>query len=257
MIELKFEESSIEESSSSDSPVKLFDENSFRNHPRLNELQATELRYLKDVSYLLRSMYESGADPNYIFQGSAHGLTPLAIACQEDNPEVVRFLLEKGANPNFDFAIFYIRSVEVAKVFVEFGADLKAKGWYGNTLLHSVCVWNNVALAQFYIDQGLSVGEQNDFGQTPTHYAFTRLISVPNDIPLQPLTNLPPKQEPSKHLAKMGARHQMAHALLSASTSNETKRAKLPKMVSGTPRELELSINSIICKTWWTLRRYR
>lgn len=174
-----------------------------------------------------------GADPNDVIPEI--GLTPLACACREDDIESVRLLLGRGANPKFNMPIFCVRSVEVARLLVDAGADITVRSDYGNTVLHVACLFNNPELAQFYMDQGVSLAEMNEFGQTAVHYACMRLIAVPQNVPLQPITNLQPKSFTQHPVLDEGL------ALLKRSRS-ENSRENLPKMDGGTPRELNLPL---------------
>lgn len=192
--------------------------------------------FLASVVGDLPRWLDLGADPNYVIPEV--GLTPMACACREDDIESVRLLLGRGANPNFNMPICCARSVEVARLLVEYGADVKVRSSYGNTLLHVACIYNNDALAEFYLQQGLTLDETNEFGQTAVHFACMRLVSVPQNVPLQPITN----RQPSLMLdAKLPPAHQEARAII-RTFSLENKRENLPKMDSGAPRELNLPL---------------
>jgi ankyrin repeat protein len=153
-----------------------------------------------------------GLNPNYLMP--EWGLTPLAVACRDEDIEAVRLLLKRGADANFMNPLFCTKSVEIARLLVEKGAQVTAKAAYNNTLLHVACLIGDSDLAAYYLALGLSLNEENEFGQTAVHYACMRLVAVPEQRPLQSITNV-----------------------FSRTRAHVKSSPALPKMESGTPRE--------------------
>lgn len=83
----------------------------------------------------VKELINKGADINFVCETSCKGWTPLMIAAAENHIDVVKFLLEKGANPNVQnqygrtalhFAVNY--SFEpIVNLLLENGADPKIK----------------------------------------------------------------------------------------------------------------------------------
>lgn len=96
-------------------------------------LGAAEAGDAAEVERLLHS----GADPNL---NDKLGWTPLAIATNKDHPEVVKLLLDHGADVAYRDILgrqplANVRSKEVAKMLLDRGADVNAKDNDGTTAL--------------------------------------------------------------------------------------------------------------------------
>jgi ankyrin repeat protein len=109
------------------------------------------------------------------------GFTPLLWASREGMVEIVKLLLEHGANPNKldqwmgansgHKAAFWGRT-EVMKVLVVHGLDLNAKGLYnGYTPLHDAVSGNHIETARVLIDAGARTDIQGHDGKTPIDIA--------------------------------------------------------------------------------------
>lgn len=78
---------------------------------------------------VVKLLIEAGVDVNAEEEFPPRG-TPLEYALKNDNPELVRLLLEQGANPNHGREVFRAltgnkkNSVEVIKLLEKHGADL-------------------------------------------------------------------------------------------------------------------------------------
>jgi len=89
------------------------------------------------------------------------GLTALHYACDFQLPEIVKILLEKGANQNliefdYDFyPIFYAvvqNNFEITKILVEYGANPNHQDYQGNTIIHYAIVKNHLAILDYIME---------------------------------------------------------------------------------------------------------
>ena len=135
---------------------------------------------VKDV----RALLERGADIK-ARGGTIYGSndwTPLHFAAGlNDNPEVISFLLDRGADieakddngdtPLFS-AAFFNDNLEVVSVLLDRGADINAKNKYGRTPLHSAAGnYDNPEVVALLLDRGAGVNSRDERGETPLHYA--------------------------------------------------------------------------------------
>jgi ankyrin repeat protein/TPR repeat protein len=97
---------------------------------------STRKKGQKRVRQLLKT------DPGLIHQKDKHGSTPLHLAAFYHLGDIIRLLVEKGA-------------------------DVNAKNKRGNTPLHKIS--HDKDIAQFLIASGARVNEQDNSGQTPLH----------------------------------------------------------------------------------------
>jgi Ankyrin repeats (3 copies)/Ankyrin repeats (many copies) len=104
---------------------------------------------------------------------------PLHFAASNDDLDVARLLLEAGAdvkskNKDGDTPIHYASSyghVEVAAMLLAAGADVKAKKEFGDTPLHFAAHEGHLAVARLLIEEGGEVNASDEAGGTPLHYA--------------------------------------------------------------------------------------
>ena len=83
---------------------------------------------------------------------------------------------ERGETPLFSAVLAGAYSKEAIKAYLQNGADLSTKDKQGNTLLH-VC--KSDRLAQFLVDEGLPVNDENLAGLTPLQVAQKESKSLP------------------------------------------------------------------------------
>jgi ankyrin repeat protein len=104
--------------------------------------------------------------------------TALAIASESGNSEIVRILLQAGADVNekdidgFTALVVAIRlhQAEVVKALIEAGADATARDIYGETPLIEAAMSGNMEIVTIFLDAGAdvnAVNAQNDDGSTP------------------------------------------------------------------------------------------
>lgn len=108
--------------------------------------------------------------------------TPLYCACRgTSRPEIVRRLLERGANPNVKNAAgttalqslaFHGESVAL-RMLVESGADVNARGFRGATALHWAVDGRRLEIVRFLLDRGAAVTAQDDDSRTPLQWCIS------------------------------------------------------------------------------------
>lgn len=112
--------------------------------------------------------------------GNINGNTPLHLASYHQNPEVVQYLIDKGAdvtaknkkgNTPFIEAILG-NNKEVVAMFLELGVDPKIVNSEGKNVLHflsSSC--HNPELTKFFLEKGVDVNAEDNDGYTPLNTA--------------------------------------------------------------------------------------
>jgi ankyrin repeat protein len=103
-------------------------------------LQAAENGQLEEVKSLIQT------DPSLVNVTDKEGYTPLHRACYGNHVEIVKYLLQNGAN-------------------------IAAKTELQWEPLHSCCRWNHIECAQVLISEGADVNALSEGGQTPLHIA--------------------------------------------------------------------------------------
>lgn len=122
--------------------------------------------------------------PELINSFSPDGFTPLGLACFFGQLEVVKFLLENGANPNLtsnnSFQVAPIHSAcaishfEIAAILIAHGADVNAKQAQGYTPLHSAAHNGKTELVKLLVDNNANTNAKTDSGQTPLEMALEK-----------------------------------------------------------------------------------
>lgn len=109
---------------------------------------------------------------------SADGFTALHLAIFGGQEEAVRLLLERGADPNalstgevarvppLGTAAF-VRSVPLARLLLDSGADVDGRGEGGFTALHTARQNGDDALAALLLERGADASLATDDGRSP------------------------------------------------------------------------------------------
>ncbi|MDH4227644.1 MAG: ankyrin repeat domain-containing protein [Deltaproteobacteria bacterium] len=114
-----------------------------------------------------------GADVN---AKDKNGYTPLHHAMNRGDDEVVKFLIEKGADVNAKASsdgktpLLIEGSHETVKLLLASGADIKAIDKDGNTAMHTAGAYYK-DVAEAIIAKGGDVNAKNIYGFTPLHVA--------------------------------------------------------------------------------------
>jgi ankyrin repeat protein len=105
----------------------------------------------------------------------AIGITPLGQALVNNNTEIIKLLLDKGANPNTKsrgtYPIFYAienDNIDALKYLIDYGADLYVKEKDNNPLLHALGFNTNYPIREnifkLLIDLGCDYNYKNSDG---------------------------------------------------------------------------------------------
>lgn len=117
----------------------------------------------------------------YINTDVSSGRNDMEIAAKTNNVDIVRLMLDHGANPDsnryqLDSTALCIAckngNIEMAVLLIERGADVK----YGNkkhcgTPLHGACDAGDMELVKLLLDHGADVNAETYHGKTPLHCA--------------------------------------------------------------------------------------
>ena len=138
---------------------------------------------LQGETETVQTLIKEGEDVNeywYYREDDPHwyiGYTPLELATILGNLDIMRLLLDNGANPDRlggeyyleVSALQYANDVEVAQLLLDRGES--AKSWVGETPLLVVLAGNgtNIDVIQLLIDHGANVNAYGETGDTPLH----------------------------------------------------------------------------------------
>jgi len=107
--------------------------------------------------------------------------TPLVWAAEHNKPEVLKWLLDQGADINFhndwDGSVLSVAAwsghTEIVKLLLDAGADTElgaGKDAYG-TPLHHACWQGNLELVRLLLDRGAQINSENNGHETPLCFA--------------------------------------------------------------------------------------
>jgi ankyrin repeat protein len=153
------------------------------------------------------------------------GATPLLLAAEVNNLEVIKTLVEAGADPLIGTEqgttplvmaagagtdVQRERSpeerataVETARFLVERGADVNGAGQYGWTALHAAAYQGMNDLIEYLVSRGAKIDQKDQFGQTPLSISLSVLTKEIGARRLQIPRRY--RQETAELLAKLGA----------------------------------------------------
>lgn len=121
--------------------------------------------HMGTIEYMIRRIILNEAEKNETVRECG----ALVSACGRGDFDLVKLLLEKGANANsrglYDTAIFYVdkehRSeedcIKLMKLLIEYGADVNARGKHGDTVLLRALRGKRFAVSKFLLKNGASV----------------------------------------------------------------------------------------------------
>jgi ankyrin repeat protein len=152
---------------------------------------ATPLLLAAEVNNLdvIKALVGAGADP---IIGTERGTTPLIMAAGGGTDVQRERAPEERAT-----------AVETAKFLVEHGADVNAAGQYGWTALHAAAYQGMNDVIEYLVSRGAKIDQKDQFGQTPLSISLSVLT---RDIGARRL-QIPRRyrQETAELLLKLGA----------------------------------------------------
>jgi ankyrin repeat protein len=124
---------------------------------------ATPLFLAAEVNNLdvIKALVEAGADP---LIGTERGTTPLMMAAGAGTDVQRERAPEERAT-----------ALETAKFLVERGADVNAAGQYGWTALHAATYQGINPVIEYLVSKGAKIDQKDEFGQTPLSISLSVL----------------------------------------------------------------------------------
>ena len=121
-------------------------------------------------------------DPSLANIYSPDGFTPLGFAVFFSQPEIVKALLDAGADVNLPSretmkvtplaSAAAAKQTEIARVLIANGANVNARAASGHIPLHEASANGNVELVKLLIDSGADVNARTEDGKTPLDFAI-------------------------------------------------------------------------------------
>ena len=105
-------------------------------------------------------------------------LTALFVASERGHLEVIRVLLENGADPNVAWCgevplsrSLMLSHLDVARLLLEYGADINARNEFGSTLLHQAATRGDEMVVRLLLERGANIHAMDGKGKTPLQIA--------------------------------------------------------------------------------------
>jgi serine/threonine-protein phosphatase 6 regulatory ankyrin repeat subunit A len=140
----------------------------------------------------VKAAIAAGYDVNEIDKSNersrGYGSTPLHRAAYNDNFEIVKYLVEHGAEVNGRSVrgLPVLRSAEAGKKIFQYllqhGAGINAKDEYGKTILHTYSFAHNIKGIEYLLSHGADISAKDNEGKSPLHYAASSPYNTFFDI---------------------------------------------------------------------------
>jgi ankyrin repeat protein len=143
------------------------------NQPCLYGRMPLENAALEGRADVVRFLVERGAD---IHARNSNGATAIFMAARSGNDTIVRYLLANGASPrDLDFRkqspLFRAGSPAIAAILIEEGIPLNDADSSGVTPLLSAVMGDRSDVAGYLLDRGAAADSYSNNGEIPLHYA--------------------------------------------------------------------------------------
>jgi ankyrin repeat protein len=153
--------------------------------PPDDELTVFEAAAFGRLDALRRILDEDQAQATAL---SKDGFTALHLAIFGSQEEAARLLLQRGADPtalSTNEAVrvpplgtaAFVRSVPLARLLLDSGADVNGRGEGGFTALHSAAQNGDEELARLLLERGADKSLATDDGKLPADYGLRELLS--------------------------------------------------------------------------------
>ncbi len=148
----------------------------FSEEPNMNEHEIFDACRRGDLAALQQIV---AANPVIVNASDTKGFTPLILAAYNEQPEVVGFLLQNGADINAQDAagntalmgVCFKGYKDIAKKLLDAGADVNVRNSNGAPALTFAATFGHLQLAEWLLQRGADLSLRDSRGKSPLDHA--------------------------------------------------------------------------------------